>query len=296
MQEMEEQMSSLNDSGDLQDAESNYSGRLSLLMIPSFRSLLSRQTFATWHTGMRLDYRKTFLIINLLQLIRSKTIMKGLIILSHKVIQNLSSAYGRRPWIHEYRRIFCKILWLDSNRQQICLENSIENSSDNLFWFSIGSNDMDHGSKKWRWLIHWKNWSLRDQLLGRLPNFEMLDAKIASALNKIIQNSHSRRKSASRSRKLQKEDRFLRGRHIAFMIYDNFRVIGTHDTVLDYADLFSVTLRDDKIREFDTRWDEVLFSVSKITFDSVLEGLYDWRIRESVQLKIVLELYDLEIH
>ena len=30
------------------------------------------------------------------------------------------------------------------------------------------------------------------------------------------------------------------------MIYDYFRVTGAHDTVLDYADLFSVTLRYDE--------------------------------------------------
>ena len=57
-------------------------------------------------------------------------------------------------------------------------------------------------------------------------NFEMLDAKIASALNKIIQNPNSRRRSASRSRKPRKEDRFRRGRQTAFMIYDYFRVTG----------------------------------------------------------------------
>ena len=32
------------------------------------------------------------------------------------------------------------------------------------------------------------------------------------------------------------------------MIYDYFRVTGAHDTLLDYADLFSVTLRDDNIQ------------------------------------------------
>ena len=95
------------------------------------------------------------------------------------------------------------------------------------------------------------------------PNFEMLDAKIASALNKIIQNSHFKKKVSLEEQKAQKEDQFLRGRQIAFMIYDYFRVTGAHDTVLDYADLFSVTLRDDKIQEFDTRWDEVLLSMSK---------------------------------
>ena len=80
------------------------------------------------------------------------------------------------------------------------------------------------------------------------------------------------------------------------MIYDYFRVTGAHDTVLDYADLFSVNLHDDNVREFDTRWDEVLLSMSKIPSDNFLESLYKLRIRESDQLKTVLEWYDMEIH
>ena len=69
---------------------------------------------------------------------------------------------------------------------------------------------------------------------------------------------------------------------------------GAHDTVLDCADLFSVTLHDDNIQECDTRWDEVLPTMSKIPPDDVLESLYKMRIRESTQLKTVLELYDIE--
>ena len=95
------------------------------------------------------------------------------------------------------------------------------------------------------------------------PDIEVLDARIASALNKIIQNS--------RNRKAQKEDRFSRGRQIAVMTDDYFRVTGARDTVLDYADFFSVTLRQDSVQEFDTRWDEVLLSVSKIPSDVFLE-------------------------
>ena len=55
------------------------------------------------------------------------------------------------------------------------------------------------------------------------PNFEMLDAKIASALNKIIQNTHFKKKVSLEEHIAQKEDRFLRGRQIAFMIYDQLR-------------------------------------------------------------------------
>ena len=80
------------------------------------------------------------------------------------------------------------------------------------------------------------------------------------------------------------------------MIHDYFRVTGAHDTVLDYADWFSVTLQDDKIQESDTRWNEVLLTMSKIPSDDILGSLYKLRIRESDQLKTVLELYDMEIH
>ena len=57
------------------------------------------------------------------------------------------------------------------------------------------------------------------------PNFEMLDAKTASALNKIIQNSHFKKKVSLEEQNAQKEGRFLRGRQIAFTIYDYFRVL-----------------------------------------------------------------------
>ena len=43
------------------------------------------------------------------------------------------------------------------------------------------------------------------------PNFEMLDARIASALNKIIQNSNFKKKVSLEEQKAQKQDRFLRG-------------------------------------------------------------------------------------
>ena len=74
------------------------------------------------------------------------------------------------------------------------------------------------------------------------------------------------------------------------MINDYFRVNGAHDTVVDYADLFTFTLRDDNVQEFDTRCDEVLLSLSKIPSDDILESLYKLRIPESEQLKKSLRI------
>ena len=88
-----------------------------------------------------------------------------------------------------------------------------------------------------------------------MPNSEVLDARIASALNR---NTRSKKKVSLEEMKAQKEDRFLRGRQIAYLIYEYFRVTGTNDSVENYADLFTIGLRNDDIQEFDSKWDGIL--------------------------------------
>ena len=80
------------------------------------------------------------------------------------------------------------------------------------------------------------------------------------------------------------------------MIYDHFRVTGANDSVENFADLFTIVLRNDDIQEFDSKWDGILLSMTKIPSDDILEGLYKLRVRESEKLKTVLELYNVEIH
>ena len=80
------------------------------------------------------------------------------------------------------------------------------------------------------------------------------------------------------------------------MIYEYFRVTGANDSVENYADLFTIVLRNDDIQEFDSKWDGILLSMTQIPSDDILEGLYKLRLRESEKLKTVLELYDLETH
>ena len=128
-----------------------------------------------------------------------------------------------------------------------------------------------------------------------MPDFEVLDARIASALNRIIHNSHFKRRVSLEEQKAPKEDRFLRGRQIACLIYEYFWVTGANDSVENYADLFTIGLRNDGIQEFDSKWDGILLSMTKIPSDDILEGLSKLRVRESEKLKTVLELYDLEI-
>ena len=60
--------------------------------------------------------------------------------------------------------------------------------------------------------------------------------------------------------------------------------------------MFTISLRNDDIQEFDSKWDGILLSVTKNPPDDFLEGFYKVRIQESEKLKTVLELYDLETH
>ena len=99
------------------------------------------------------------------------------------------------------------------------------------------------------------------------PNFEVLDAKIASGLNRIIHNTHFKRKVSLEEQKAQKEDRFLRGRQIACLIDEYFRVTGANDSVENYTDHFTIVLRNDDIQEFDSKWDGILLSTMKIPSD-----------------------------
>ena len=76
------------------------------------------------------------------------------------------------------------------------------------------------------------------------------------------------------------------------MIYEHFRVTGTHVAILNYSDLFCISLLGDGAQSFDTRWDEVLLSIHQVPSDDILESLYKMRTRGSDQLKIVLALYE----
>ena len=99
------------------------------------------------------------------------------------------------------------------------------------------------------------------------PDCEMLDAMIESASKKIITSVHVRRRASVEEQCAQKDDRFLRERQIAHMIYD---------------------------QDFDTRWNQAHLAASVIPTEAVLEGLYKSNLQDSVQLQTVLALYEQE--
>ena len=98
-----------------------------------------------------------------------------------------------------------------------------------------------------------------------MPKFEVLYARIASALNKIIHTYHFKRRISLEEQKAQKQDRFLRGRQIAYLIYEYFQVTGANDSVENYGDLFTIGLRNDENQEYDSKWDGILLPMTNPT-------------------------------
>ena len=293
-----------------------------------------RQSRASWHMEYIRITGTLFLVLNFLRLIHPEIILKEFTLAHHKenedqfhklqgqrlfsqeMTNKIGAQFqcrhlqeGRRLRVLNIRLIFRKNYVVRQQRQQISELQFDTFPGPQSFWvWKIRFKNQviicsDFPSEAMLWLKEVEMVDSLEELKSsrsvsrkNFPNFEMLDAKIASALNKIIQNSQFKKKVSLEEQKAQKENRFLRGRQIAFRIYDFLRVTDAHDAVLDYAELFSVTLHNDNIQEFDTRWDEVLLSMTEIRSDEILESLFKLRIRESDRLKNLVELYDMETH
>ena len=165
MQEMQEQMNSMNDSGEFQEVESNYGGRLSL----SFQSACNDSKFLVpcWAAtnacllthGIHRDYRKTFLEINFLRLIHPEIILKEFSLAHHKenedqfhklqgrglFSQEMTNKTetqfqcrhlqeGRRLWFRQYRWMFRRTLWLDSKDSTFRSCNETNSWNSQSFW------------------------------------------------------------------------------------------------------------------------------------------------------------------
>ena len=127
------------------------------------------------------------------------------------------------------------------------------------------------------------------------PDCEMLDAKIASALKKIITSVHFRRRVSVEEQRAQTYDRFLQGRQIAYMICEHFRATGACEAVQGPSDLFNIRSQNDNVQDFDVRWDQALLSAGETPTEMDFGGLYKSKLQDSVQLQTVMALSDQEI-
>ena len=72
----------------------------------------------------------------------------------------------------------------------------------------------------------------------------MLDAMIASSLERLLNTHvHFRKRVSVEEQRAQKDDRFLRGRQIASMIYEHFRATGSCEAAQSLS-IFQFSLKE----------------------------------------------------
>ena len=131
----------------------------------------------------------------------------------------------------------------------------------------------------------------------QMPNFEVLDARISSALNRIIHNSHFKRK-------ISLEEERPRSRTVSFaedrLLTWSLSTSGTLEPMIPSRIMPTYSLLVFEMMIFRNSilcgTEFYLLSMTKIPPDDILEGVYKFRIRECEKPKTVLELYNMEIH
>ena len=87
------------------------------------------------------------------------------------------------------------------------------------------------------------------------------------------------------------------------MICEHVRATGAYEAVQGHSDLFTMSLQNDDVQDFDVRWDQALLSVSKIPSDVILEDctsqnyrtLFSFRLSWLCTTKKLLETMDSRI-
>ena len=94
--------------------------------------------------------------------------------------------------------------------------------------------------------------SMNDLLTSRsitgrqdFTDYDMLDAMIASVLKELFTHVHFRKRVRVKGQRAQKDERFLRGKKFAYMIFEHFRATGACEAVQGLSDLFNIRLHSE---------------------------------------------------
>ena len=114
------------------------------------------------------------------------------------------------------------------------------------------------------------------------PDFDMLDAMIASALKKLLNTQiHFRKRVSVEEQCARKNDRFLRGRQIADMMYEHFLAMKQHKAY-QICSTSAYKMTTSKISMYDGT--KLHYQQVKHLTEMVLEGLYKSKLQDPVQL------------
>ena len=115
---------------------------------------------------------------------------------------------------------------------------------------------------------------------------------MAAALKRCYdKHTHFRKKISVEEQRAQKDNRFLTGRQVAYLVYEYFRPTSSQDEIQGLSGLCSIKFESDDIQDFDLRWEQASLLTSDPPSDTVLEGLYVSKLQDSSKIQTVMALF-----
>ena len=107
------------------------------------------------------------------------------------------------------------------------------------------------------------------------PDYEKLDSMTAAAVKRCY-DMHTlfRKKIGVEEQRAQKDNRFLRGSQIAYLVHEYFRSMVSSDEIQGSVIVFNIKLENDDIQDIDLRWEQSLLFTSDPPSDNVIGGIY----------------------
>ena len=123
-------------------------------------------------------------------------------------------------------------------------------------------------------------------------NFESLDFKMSASLWKILKGDMLR-KLTTEERTQTKENpvNVLSGRQIAYHIFEHFSLPAASKEQLDVNHLYTLELKNDNLKQFSSKWDEIIIQLPVPPADVWVEPMYRKQLEKSVQFAPYMALY-----
>ena len=131
-----------------------------------------------------------------------------------------------------------------------------------------------NGSKKWSWLIQWMNWDLRHLLVVfQCRTLKYLMRGLLQPWTKSSIIPTSKEESVWRNKRPRSRTGSFAVDRLPTWSTITSGSLGAMILSKNYADLFTFSLRNDDIQAFDSKWDGISLSMTKIPHDDILEFL-----------------------
>jgi len=121
--------------------------------------------------------------------------------------------------------------------------------------------------------------------------FETLDAKLSSALSKILNGEFARKVTVMKHQAMD-TGRRLSGRQLLRAIDQHFKMTEADGAVYGMEHLLSVSMKNDNLERFLADWDTVLTGMRKRPEDQILEAIFIRQLKQCSVMKDDLRDYD----